>query len=107
MTEPTPESPVRVYIDLIGDLFHAGHLRHLEKARSLGDTLVIGVFDDETAAQISHVPVMNLDERVAVMAALRCVDEVIPAAPLVPDQAYLTVHRPRERSCRRDARRYP
>ncbi|MBT6284862.1 MAG: adenylyltransferase/cytidyltransferase family protein [Rhodospirillaceae bacterium] len=50
MTEPTPESPVRVYIDLIGDLFHAGHLRHLEKARSLGDTVVIGVFDDETAA---------------------------------------------------------
>jgi glycerol-3-phosphate cytidylyltransferase-like family protein len=32
---------------------------------------------------------MNLDERVAVVAALRCVDEVIPAAPLVPDQAYL------------------
>lgn len=89
MTEPTTESPVRVYVDLIGDLFHAGHLGHLEKARSLGDILVIGVFDDETATQISHLPVMNLDERVAVIAALRCVDEVIPAAPLVPDQAYL------------------
>lgn len=89
MTEPTPESPVRVYVDLIGDLFHAGHLRHLEKARSLGDILIIGIFDDETAARISHVPVMNVDERVAVLAALRCVDEVIPAAPLVPDQAFL------------------
>jgi len=89
MTEPTAESPVRVYVDLIGDLFHAGHLGHLEKARSLGDILVIGVFDDDTATQISHVPVMKLDERVAVIAALRCVDEVIPAAPLVPDQAYL------------------
>lgn len=89
MTEPTAESPVRIYIDLIGDLLHAGHLRHMEKARSLGDILVVGIFDDETAARVSHVPVMKLDERVALIAALRCVDEVIPKAPLVPDDAFL------------------
>jgi len=89
MTEPTANSPLRIYIDIIGDLFHAGHLRHLEKAKSLGDVLVIGVFDDETATRLSHVPVMSLDERVSIIAALRCVDEVIPAAPVVPDEAFL------------------
>ena len=89
MTEPLAESPVRVYIDIIGDLFHAGHLRHLEKANSLGDVLVVGVFDDETATRLSHVPVMSLDERISVIAALRCVDEVIPAAPAVPDASFL------------------
>jgi len=88
MTEPSAESPVRIYIDLIGDLFHAGQLRHLEKAKSLGDILVVGVFDDETATRFSHVPVMTLDERIAVIAALRCVDEVIPAAPAIPDASF-------------------
>lgn len=89
MTEPSAESPVRIYIDLIGDLFHAGQLRHLEKAKSLGDLLVVGVFDDEIATRLSHVPVMTLAERIAVIAALRCVDEVIPAAPAIPDVAFL------------------
>lgn len=89
MTEPSAESPVRIYIDLIGDLFHAGHLRHLEKARLLGDVLIVGVFDDETATRLSHVPVMQLDERIAVIAALRCVDEVIPSAPINPDTSFL------------------
>lgn len=89
MTEPSAESPVRVYIDLIGDLFHAGHLRHLEKAKLLGDILVVGVFDDETVTRFSHVPVMKMDERIAIVAAIRCVDEVIPAAPAVPDASFL------------------
>lgn len=89
MTEPSAEHAVRIYIDLIGDLFHAGHLRHLEKAKSLGDILVVGIFDDQTAADLSHVPVVGLDERVAVIAALRCVDEVIPAAPATPGKAFL------------------
>lgn len=89
MTEPSAESPVRIYIDLIGDLFHPGQLRHLQKARSLGDILVVGVFDDETATRFSHVPVMTLDERIAVIAALRCVDEVVSAAPAVPDATFL------------------
>ncbi len=79
----------RFYIDIVGDLFHAGHLRHLEKAKALGGTLVVGIFDDATAARLSHLPVNSLDERVAVVSALRCVDEVVPAAPAAPDDAFL------------------
>ncbi|CAN0510271.1 unnamed protein product, partial [Laminaria digitata] len=89
MTEPSAESPVRIYVDLIGDLFHVGQLRHLEKARLLGDILIVGVFDEQTATRFSHVPVMTLDERIAVIAALRCVDEIIPAAPAIPDTTFL------------------
>lgn len=83
----------RVYIDIIGDLPNAGLIRHLEKARALGDTLVVGLFDDKTATELSHLPVMPLDERVAVISALRCVDEVIPAVPGVPDLALLDAHK--------------
>ena len=89
MTDTAVNGQTRVYVDLIGDLFHTGHLRHLEKAAALGDTLVVGIFDDETATRLSHIPVISMDERVAVVAALRCVDEVVPGAPAAPDTAYL------------------
>lgn len=89
MTEPSADPAARIYIDLIGDLFHVGHLRHLQKAKSLGGVLIVGVFDDATAQKLSHVPVNPLDERVAVVSALRCVDEVVPAAPSTPDTTFL------------------
>ena len=89
MTDTAVEGQTRVYADLIGDLFHSGHLRHLEKAAALGDILVVGVFDDETATRLSHVPVISMDERVAIIAALRCVDEVVPGAPAAPDTSFL------------------
>ena len=89
MADPPVEPPPRIYIDLIGDLFHVGHLRHLDKAKSLGGTLVVGVFDDAAVERLSHVPVNTLEERVAVISALRCVDEVIPAAPVAPDAGFL------------------
>jgi cytidyltransferase-like protein len=37
MTEPT-----RVYVDMVGDLFHAGHVALLRAARELGNHLVVG-----------------------------------------------------------------
>ena len=89
MTDVPVDRPPRIYIDLIGDLFHAGHLRHLTKAKSLGGTLVVGVFDDASAERLSHIPVAPLEERLAVISALRCVDEVIPGVPTAPDLEFL------------------
>ena len=76
MTEST-----RVYVDMVGDLFHAGHVALLRAARELGDHLVVGVLSDETAAAYKRRPIMTLTERVAVIEACRYVDEVIPDAP--------------------------
>lgn len=89
MSNAPDQGPSRIYIDLIGDLFHAGHLKHLEKAKSMGGRLIVGLFSDDDTARLSHVPVQPLEERVAVVAALRCVDEVVPAAPICPDIAFL------------------
>jgi len=43
--EPSPTDKV-VYVDGAFDLFHVGHIKLLEKARALGDFLLVGVCDD-------------------------------------------------------------
>lgn len=61
------------------DLFHIGHLRHLEGARQHCDKLVVGVTTDELCATFKHkVPVIPYEERAAIVGALKFVDEVIP-----------------------------
>lgn len=56
------------------DLFHVGHLRLLERARALGDRLVVGVSSDAlTVAKKQRAPVYDQEARRAIVAALRCV----------------------------------
>lgn len=82
----------RVYVDLVGDLFHAGHVALLRKARHHGDRLVVGVLSDETAASYKRRPIMTLAERVAVIEACRWVDEVVPGAPFTVTEEFLDEH---------------
>jgi glycerol-3-phosphate cytidylyltransferase len=59
------------------DLFHVGHLRILERARALGDSLCVGVSSDElNMSKKGKLPVCQLEDRLAIVRALRCVDEV-------------------------------
>ena len=59
------------------DVFHLGHLRVLERARKLGDYLLVGVSTDElNLAKKGRQPVQSEHERKRIIAALRCVDEV-------------------------------
>ncbi|MEO5664838.1 MAG: adenylyltransferase/cytidyltransferase family protein [Nocardioides sp.] len=82
----------RVYVDMVGDLFHPGHVSLLRAARELGDHLVVGVLSDESAAAYKRLPIMILAERVAVIEACRYVDEVIADAPLRLTQDFLDEH---------------
>jgi len=86
------ERPNRVYADITGDLFHAGHVEFFKKARTLGDVLVIGVLADEVVATYKRTPVLSLKERVAVVEACKYVDEVIVAPPLVVSKQWLLDH---------------
>ena len=87
MTERT-----RVYVDMVGDLFHPGHVALLRAARELGDHLVVGVLSDETATAYKRRPIMTLAERVTVIEACRFVDEVIADAPDRLTDAFLDEH---------------
>lgn len=60
------------------DLFHIGHLKILERARALGDRLVVGVSTDVFNATKGKKSVIPYEHRRDIVAALRCVDLVIP-----------------------------
>ncbi len=60
------------------DLLHVGHLRYLEKARSLGDILVVGVNNDSSVRRLkgSRRPILPLEERMELLSGLGCIDYV-------------------------------
>lgn len=75
------------------DVFHVGHLRLLERARALGDRLVVGVStDDLNIRKKGRPPVFTQGERVDIIAALRCVDEVFLEESLELKRQYLLEH---------------
>lgn len=82
----------RVYVDMVGDLFHMGHVRFLQAARTFGDWLVVGVLSDEVVAAYKRRPIMTLAERLAVIEACRHVDEVLPDAPYAVTVEFLDRH---------------
>ena len=62
------------------DLLHAGHTACLAEARALGDRLMVAVNDDESVRRLKGGPrpVVPLEQRMAVLAALASVDWVVP-----------------------------
>jgi len=60
------------------DLIHPGHVRYLEKARSLGDILVVAVNSDVSVRRLKgpQRPILSELERCEIVASLHCVDWV-------------------------------
>jgi len=59
------------------DVFHVGHLRMIERAASYGDRLVVGVSADAlNRVKKDREPVFTEAERLAIVGALKPVDEV-------------------------------
>lgn len=73
------------------DVLHVGHLRILERAAALGDRLVVGVSSDAlNIGKKGRAPVFPQDERLQLVAALRCVDAVFIEESLELKRHYLT-----------------
>ncbi|MAR84697.1 MAG: cytidyltransferase [Cytophagia bacterium] len=58
------------------DPLHVGHLECLELAKELGDKLIVIVNSDYQARLKKGKPFMKEDDRLKIVAALKCVDEV-------------------------------
>jgi D-glycero-beta-D-manno-heptose 1-phosphate adenylyltransferase len=61
------------------DLLHVGHVRYLERARGLGDALVVGINGDRSVCELKGPgrPVNRDRDRAEIVAALECVDLVV------------------------------
>jgi D-sedoheptulose 7-phosphate isomerase len=61
------------------DLLHAGHVQHLEEARSLGDLLLVALNNDRSVRSVKGPgrPIVPERERAAVLTAMRAVHAVV------------------------------
>jgi choline-phosphate cytidylyltransferase len=72
------------------DVFHVGHLRVIERAAALGDRLVVGVSADAlNLRKKGREPVFKESERLAIVGALRMVDEVFVEESLEQKREYI------------------
>jgi cytidyltransferase-like protein len=64
------------YVSGSFDLFHIGHLNLLRRAKERCEKLIVGVLSDEAIVRIKRrQPVITLEDRLTVVAAIRYVDE--------------------------------
>lgn len=70
------------------DILHIGHINYLIKARSLGNRLIVAVNNDDSVKRLKGEsrPINSLCNRMAVLAALACVDWVVPFHEDTPEQ---------------------
>ena len=72
------------------DVFHVGHLRVIERAAALGDRLVVGVSADAlNLRKKGREPVFSEAERLAIVGALKPVDEVFVEESLELKREYI------------------
>jgi D-beta-D-heptose 7-phosphate kinase/D-beta-D-heptose 1-phosphate adenosyltransferase len=76
---PNARSRKLVFTNGCFDILHAGHVTYLEKARSLGDALVVAINDDDSVKRLkgSSRPIISCEHRAYLLAALSCVDYVV------------------------------
>lgn len=60
------------------DLLHHGHIRLLERAKGLGDYLIVAISTDDFNLGKGKVCAYSYEERAHIVKAIRYVDEVIP-----------------------------
>src|SRR5436190_12274131 len=62
------------------DILHSGHVSYLNKAKTLGDILIVGVNRDDSIRRLkgNNRPINPLHDRLQVLAGLSAVDHIIP-----------------------------
>ncbi len=61
------------------DLIHVGHVRYLQGARALGDTLIVGINSDHSVRELKGPgrPLQSEEDRAEMVASFQCVDYVV------------------------------
>ena len=66
------------YTTGVFDLFHTGHLRIIQQAKAQSEHLIVAVSSDDLVFSYKNrYPIMKLEERMEIVSALTCVDQVV------------------------------
>ncbi|HEY8491702.1 MAG TPA: D-glycero-beta-D-manno-heptose 1-phosphate adenylyltransferase [Dehalococcoidia bacterium] len=70
------------------DILHRGHITYLNRAKALGDVLIVGLNSDESVRRLKGPgrPINPLEDRAQVLAALSCVDLIVPFQEDTPEE---------------------
>ncbi len=84
---------VKGYTQGTYDMFHIGHLNLLKNAKSHCDHLIVGVNSDDLVENYKHKrPIVPIEERLAIVSAIRYVDEVIVTETLDKNVIWEKLH---------------
>jgi len=83
--KPPKAGQTIVYLAGSWDMLHAAHINVLEKARSFGDYVIVGVHNDHivNSKRGMNLPILNMHERVLSLLGCKFVDDVLIDAPYV------------------------
>ena len=75
------------------DLFHIGHLNLLRQAKERCDKLIVGINSDALVQQYKNkTPVVNEHDRMEIVKALACVDDVVLCETLKKTSMWEIIH---------------
>mmetsp|Transcript_50429 Transcript_50429/g.58277 ORF Transcript_50429/g.58277 Transcript_50429/m.58277 type:complete len:433 (-) Transcript_50429:1513-2811(-) len=83
------EKEIRIFMEGAFDLMHFGHMNAFRLGRSLGTTLVVGINSDESITECKAAPLMNNEERLAMVQSCKFVDEVVENIPYIMNKDYI------------------
>jgi glycerol-3-phosphate cytidylyltransferase len=76
------------------DVFHIGHVNIFKRAKTLGDTLIVGVSSDAlNKEKKGRAPIYSLKSRLDIIEAIRYVDEVFVEESMALKRHYILEHK--------------
>ena len=84
---------MRIYIDMVADLFHIGHLNLFKTIKKNEDNiLIVGIHNDKDVESYKRIPIIPFHDRIEIIKSCRYVDHVIGNAPLYITKEYIALH---------------
>ncbi len=83
----------RVYVDVVADLLHVGHIRLFERAKKEGDYLIVGVHSDASAQSYKRLPYIPEKQRYEMVRSCKFVDQVVEDAPVTITRYFIEKHK--------------